>query len=87
MAHGEEDFIFIAEGGLTVKSLDRHNKRLISTVDWHAVAHAVEEWIHFHHGIARAEAFTAHHKLVMDLCYELQIIYLRSPVVDKYLYI
>ena len=66
-AHGEEDIVFNAQGGLTVKSLDRRNEKLISTVDWHAAAQAAEECICFHHGDARAEAFVAHHKLVMDL--------------------
>ncbi|KIM72053.1 hypothetical protein PILCRDRAFT_16477 [Piloderma croceum F 1598] len=66
-AHGEEDLVFNAQGGLTVKSLDWHNEKLISTVDWHAAARAAEERIGFHHGEARAEAFALHHKLVMDL--------------------
>jgi hypothetical protein len=66
-ARGEEDFVFNAQGGFTVKSLDRRNEKLISTVDWHAAARAAEERICFHHGIARTEAFAAHHKLVMDL--------------------
>jgi hypothetical protein len=66
-ARGEEDFVFNAQGGITAKSLDRRNEKLISAVDWHAAARAAEERIRFHHGIARAEAFAAHHKLVMDL--------------------
>jgi hypothetical protein len=64
---GEEEMIFNAQGGLTVKLLDRCNEKLISAVDWHAAARAAEERIHFHHGNARASAFIAHHKLVMDL--------------------
>ena len=67
VAHGEEDIVFNAQGGLTVKALDRRNEKLISAVDWHAAAHAAEERIRFYHGNARAEAFVAHHKLVMDL--------------------
>jgi hypothetical protein len=66
-ARGEEDMIFNAQGGLTVKSLDRRNEKSISAVDWHAAARAAEERIRFHHGEARASAFVAHHKLVMDL--------------------
>ena len=66
-ARGEEDIVFNAQGGLTIRSLDRRNEKLISTVDWHAAARAAEERIRFHHGDARAEAFVAHHKLVMDL--------------------
>lgn len=66
-AHGEEDFIFNSQGGLTIKSLDQHNEKLILTVDWHAAACAAEECICFHHGDAHAMAFAAHHKLVMDL--------------------
>jgi len=66
-ARGEEDIVFNAQGGLTVKNLDRRNEKLISTVDWHAAARAAEERIRFHHGAARAEAFAAHHRLVMDL--------------------
>ena len=66
-ARGEEDFVFNSLRGLTVKSLDRRNEKLISTVDWHAAACAAEERIRFHHGDARATAFAAHHKLVMDL--------------------
>jgi hypothetical protein len=66
-ARGEEDFIFNAHGGLTVKALDRRNEKLISAVDWHAAARAAEERIRFHHGEARAAAFATHHKLVMDL--------------------
>jgi hypothetical protein len=66
-ARGEEDIIFNAQGGLTVKNLDRRNEKLISVVDWHAAAHAAEEHLKFHHGEARAKAFAAHHKLVMDL--------------------
>jgi hypothetical protein len=66
-ARGEEDFIFNAHGGLTVKALDRRNEKLISAVDWHAAARAAEERIRFHHGEARAAAFIMHHKLVMDL--------------------
>ena len=66
-ARGEEDFVFNSLGGLTVKSLDRRNEKLISTVDWHAAACAAEERICFHHGDACAAAFAAHHKLVMDL--------------------
>jgi len=41
-AHGEEDIVFNAQGGLTVKSLDWHNEKLISMVDWHAAAQAAE---------------------------------------------
>jgi hypothetical protein len=63
----EEDIVFNAQGGLTVKSLDRRNEKLISAVDWHAAAHAAEEHIRFHHGNSRADAFAAHHSLVMDL--------------------
>ena len=63
----EEDIVFNAQGGLTVKSLDRRNEKLISAVDWHAAARAAEEWTRFHHGATRAEGFVAHHKLVMDL--------------------
>jgi hypothetical protein len=66
-ARGEEDIVFNAQGGLTVKTLDRRNEKQISTVDWHAAARAVEERILFHHGQARASAFAAHHNLVMDL--------------------
>lgn len=66
-ARGEEDLIINAQGGLTVKHLDRRNEKLISTVDWHAAACAVEDRIRVHHGGARALAFTAHHKIVMDL--------------------
>jgi hypothetical protein len=66
-ARGEEEMIFNAQGGLTVKSLDRRNEKSISAVDWHAAARAAEERIRFHHGDARASAFIAHHKLVMDL--------------------
>jgi hypothetical protein len=66
-ARGEEDVVFNAQGGLTIKSLDRRNEKAISTVDWHVAAHAAEEQIHFHHGAGRAKAFAAHHKLVMDL--------------------
>jgi hypothetical protein len=46
----EEDIVFNAQGGLTVKSLDRHNEKLISAVDWYAAARATEEPICFHHG-------------------------------------
>jgi hypothetical protein len=42
-ARGEEDFILNANGGLTAKSLDWHNEKLISAVDWHAAARAAEE--------------------------------------------
>jgi hypothetical protein len=66
-ARGEEDVIFNAQGGLTVKSLDRRNEKLISTVDWYASARAAEDRIRFYHGDVRATAFAAHHKLVMDL--------------------
>ena len=66
-ARGEEDIVFNAQGGLTIRSLDRRNEKSISTVDWHAAARAAEERIRFHHGAGRAEAFAAHHKLVMDL--------------------
>jgi hypothetical protein len=66
-ARGEEDVVFNAQGGLTIKSLDRRNERSISTVDWHAAARAAEERIRFYHGNVRAEAFSVHHKLVMDL--------------------
>ncbi|KAF8224316.1 hypothetical protein L208DRAFT_1369370 [Tricholoma matsutake] len=66
-ACGEEDFILNAHGGLTVKSFDCCNEKSISTVDWHAAAHAAEEQICFHHGEVHAEAFICHHKLVMDL--------------------
>ncbi|KAF8220302.1 hypothetical protein L208DRAFT_1334725, partial [Tricholoma matsutake] len=66
-ARGEEDFIFNSQGGLTIKSLDWHNEKLISTVDWQAAACAAKECICFHHGDACAMAFAAHHKLVMDL--------------------
>lgn len=66
-AHGKEHFVLNAKGSLTAKSLDYCNEKLISTVDWHAAALAAEEQIHFHHGEVCAEAFTQHHKLVMDL--------------------
>jgi hypothetical protein len=45
VACGEEDIVFNAQGGLTVKALDWCNEKLISAVDWHAAAHAAEEWI------------------------------------------
>ena len=66
-ARGEKDIVFNAQGGLTIKALDRRNEKLISAVDWHAAAHAAEERICFYHGVIHAEAFIAHHKLVMDL--------------------
>jgi hypothetical protein len=66
-SRGEEDIVFNAQGGLTVKSLDRRNEKSISAVDWHAAARAAEERIRFHHGDSRADAFAAHHRLVMDL--------------------
>ena len=66
-ARGEEDFVFNLQGGLTIKGLDRRNEKLISAVDWHAASRAAEERIRFHHGDARAAAFAAHHKLIMDL--------------------
>jgi len=40
---GEEEFVFNAQGGLTVKSFDLCNKRLISTVNWQAVACAAKD--------------------------------------------
>ena len=63
----EEEFVFNAHGGLTIKSLNRCNEKLISTVDWHAAARAAEDRIRFHHGAGCAEAFAQHHKLVTDL--------------------
>ena len=66
-AWGEEDLVLNALGGLTVKSLDKQNKKAISVVDWHTAAHAAEEQTQFHHGEAHAEALSAHHRLVMDL--------------------
>jgi hypothetical protein len=66
-AHGKEDFILNANGGLMAKSLDRCNEKLISAVDWHAAAWAAEERICFHHGEVHAGAFAQHHILVMDL--------------------
>ena len=66
-ARREEDLVFNAQGGLTARSLDRRNEKSISTVDWHAAARAAEEWIRFHHGDIRADAFSIHHKLIMDL--------------------
>jgi hypothetical protein len=65
-ARGEEDIVFNAQGGLTVKALDQRNEKSISAVDWHTAACATEEHICFH-GEARAAAFAMHHKLVMDL--------------------
>lgn len=66
-ARGEEDLVINAQGGFTVKTLDRRNEKFISTVDWYAAARAAEERIRFHHGNTRADAFATHHKLVMDL--------------------
>jgi hypothetical protein len=66
-ARGEEDVVFNAQGGLTVKSLDRRNEKLISMVDWYAAARAAEDRIRFYHGDTRAVAFATHHKLFMDL--------------------
>ena len=59
--------MFNAQGGLTVKLLDRRNEKSISVVDWHAAARAVEDRTRVHHGDERAEALAAHHRLVMDL--------------------
>ena len=59
--------MFNAQGGLTVKLLDRHNEKSISVVNWHAAARATEDHTHVHHGIERAEALAAHHRQVMDL--------------------
>jgi hypothetical protein len=42
-AHGKEDFILNANGGLTAKALDWCNEKLISAVDWHAATWAAEE--------------------------------------------
>jgi hypothetical protein len=44
-ACGEEDLVFNAQGGLTARSLDQCNEKLISTVDWHATTQAAEECI------------------------------------------
>lgn len=50
-----------------MKGLDRHNKRAISALDWHAAAKAAEDCICFHHREGRAMVFAAHHRIVMDL--------------------
>ena len=68
-AHSKEDVIFNAQGGLTVKSLDCCNEKLISTIDWYASARAMEDHIHLYHGDACAAAFATHHKLEMDLAH------------------
>ena len=59
--------MFNAQGGLTIKLLDRWNEKSISIVNWHTAARAAEDCTRVHHGIERAEALTAHHRLVMDL--------------------
>ena len=66
-AYGEDNLVFNSQGGLTVKSLDHCSEKLISTIDWHAASHAAEEHIHCYHGNTHADAFSQHHKLVMDL--------------------
>ncbi|KIM82070.1 hypothetical protein PILCRDRAFT_8308, partial [Piloderma croceum F 1598] len=50
-ARGEEDIVFNAQGGLTVKALDRRDEKSISAVDWHTAARATEERIRFHHAV------------------------------------
>ena len=67
VVRGEDKLVLNANGSFTVKNLDRRNEKLISVVDWHAASRATEERIRFHHGDYRADAFAAHHKLVMDL--------------------
>lgn len=62
-----EEFVLNASGSFTAKGLDRRNERSISVIDWNAASQAAEERIRFHHGDTRADAFAAHHKLVMSL--------------------
>ena len=59
--------MFNAQGGLTLKLLDRCNEKLISVTDWHVAVQAAEDHTCVHHGIEHAEALTVHHRLVMDL--------------------
>ena len=67
VACSEEDVILNANGGFSLKSLDHHNEKSISVVDWLVAAHAAEERTHFHNGKAQADALAMHHKVVMDL--------------------
>ena len=66
-AHGEEEFVLNAQGGLTARGLDRRNERTIGPIDWQGAAHAAEERTRTHHGDERAAALIAHHRIVLDL--------------------
>ena len=48
--HGEDKVMLTLSGGVSVKSLDQHNKNVISVVEWCTASCDVEERTHFHHG-------------------------------------
>ena len=54
-----------AQGGLTAKGLDCHNKTSTNTFDWIAA----EKWTAFHHGGVRANALAMHHATTLELAH------------------
>jgi hypothetical protein len=66
-ARGEEDFVINAQGGITVKNLDRRTERSISELDWIASSKAAEDRTRVHHGEDRAGALSSHHQIVLGI--------------------
>ncbi|CAA7260557.1 unnamed protein product [Cyclocybe aegerita] len=66
-ARGEEELVPNANGGWTIKGLDRKGETELGELEWLAAAKAAEERTRHHHGNARADALASHHLLVTDL--------------------
>ncbi|KJA12767.1 hypothetical protein HYPSUDRAFT_210141 [Hypholoma sublateritium FD-334 SS-4] len=65
--HSNEEFVINAQGGLTSKQLDRKAERFISLSDWLGASRVMEDRLRVHLGNVRADAFAAHHRIVLDI--------------------
>jgi hypothetical protein len=66
-ASGDEEITISAEGGLTMKGLDRRNEFAITELDWNAAAKTTVGLIRRFHGDARADALASHNEIVLAL--------------------
>ena len=65
--NGEETVILNELRSFVAKGLDCCHKCNISMLDWLAASKACEDHICFHHGSVQADAFAAHHRIMIDL--------------------
>ena len=67
VANGEGVFIFNEQGSFVAKGLGHCQEHNISMLDWLTASKTCQDHIHFHHGNTCADAFTAHHRVVIGL--------------------